>query len=286
MPYVSSKRLLIRAMEKGCSIGAFNVENMEMAQAVVWAAEAMESPVILQTTPSTLKYASPPLFFAMIHALADAASIPVSLHLDHGNSFELACLAVRSGYSSVMIDGSGLPFEQNIGLTRKTVEMCHPMGIPVEAELGKVGGKEDDLVVNSSGYTDSNDAVCFVKETGADTLAIAIGTAHGVYAGTPKLDLARLSEIRAAVEIPLVLHGASGISDDVLRECIERGISKINFATELRQAYTLAVREALDSDAKAFDVKVFGDKGRTAVKRLAMEKIAVCLAGQSGSLLA
>ena len=240
--YVTTKEMLRAAQAGKYAIGAFNCENMEMAMAIVAAAEAQRAPVMLQTTPSTVSYAGLDMFYANVRALADRASVPVALHLDHGSSYELAINAIAKGYSSVMIDGSHESFEDNIAVSRRVVEQAKAKDIPVEAELGKVGGKEDDLDGGSgNGYTDPADAVEFVKATGVDSLAVAIGTAHGVYVGTPVLDVARLAEIRKALEangvsIPLVLHGASGLTDESVRECIAEGICKVNFATELRQA--------------------------------------------------
>ena len=178
---VTAKQLMLDAQKGGYAIGAFNVENMEMVQAVVAAAEELRSPVIIQTTPSTLKYASPEMFYANVAAAAKAASVPVVMHLDHGSSFQLAMQAFRAGYTSIMIDGSHSCYEDNIAVTKAVVDACHPAGVPVEAELGKVGGKEDDLDGGDGGYTVPSEAADFVAKTGVDSLAVAIGTAHGVY---------------------------------------------------------------------------------------------------------
>ena len=231
---VTAKQLMLDAQKGGYAIGAFNVENMEMVQAVVAAAQELKSPVIIQTTPSTLKYASPEMFYANVAAAAKAASVPVVMHLDHGSSFQLAMQAFRAGYTSIMIDGSHSPYEENIAVTKAVVDACHPAGVPVEAELGKVGGKEDDLDGGDGGYTVPAEAADFVAKTGVDSLAVAIGTAHGVYKGVPKLDVDRLSEIRKVVSIPLVLHGTSGVPDDAVRECIRRGICKVTIDRYLK----------------------------------------------------
>lgn len=265
MAFVTSAEMLLDAQKNGYAVGAFNVENMEMIKAVLAAAEEMRSPVMLQTTPSTLKYASPELFAAMVKAEAATVSVPVCLHLDHGSSYELAMRAVKAGYSSVMIDGSALPFEENIAVSASVVKEAHAAGIPVEAELGTVGGKEDNLVRSGSIYTDPDDAVKFVAETGVDSLAVAIGTAHGIYKSTPKIDVDRLSAIRQVVEIPLVLHGTSGVPEDVVAECVRRGICKVNYATDLRLAYTAAVREFLGANPDAFDPKKYGVCGMKSV---------------------
>lgn len=281
MSLVTSKELMLDAQKNHYAIGAFNVENMEMVQAVVAAAEAQRSPVILQTTSSTLKYASPELFYANAAAAAAAASVPVVIHLDHGNSFDIALRCFRAGYTSIMIDGSHCPFEDNIALTRSVVQACHPGNIPVEAELGKVGGKEDELDGGTgNGYTDPDEAAEFVRRTGIDSLAVAIGTAHGVYKGIPKLDLVRLSELQEAVSIPLVLHGTSGVPDDTVRECIARGICKVNYATDLRIAFTQGVREYLAKDPNVYDPKKYNALGRDKVRAYVEQKMLVC--GSSG----
>ena len=237
MALVTSRQMLLDAQKGQYAVGAFNVENMEMVMAVIAAAEELHAPVMLQTTPSTVSYAGLDLYLANCRAVAEKASVPVAMHLDHGNSFALAMQALRTGYTSIMIDGSHQVFEENIVLTRRVVEACAPSGIPVEAELGKVGGKEDDLDGGNGGYTDPMEAKEFVERTGVSSLAVAIGTAHGVYKGEPKLDLDRLAEIRKVVSIPLVLHGASGLSEEAVVESIKRGICKVNFATERRIAY-------------------------------------------------
>lgn len=273
---VTAKQLMLDAQKGGYAIGAFNVENMEMVQAVVSAAEELKSPVIIQTTPSTLKYASPEMFYANVAAAAKAASVPVVMHLDHGSSFQLAMQAFRAGYTSIMIDGSHSAYEDNIAVTKAVVEACHPAGVPVEAELGKVGGKEDDLDGGDGGYTVPSEAADFVEKTGVDSLAVAIGTAHGVYKGTPKLDVDRLSEIRKVVSIPLVLHGTSGVPDEAVRECIRRGICKVNYATDLRIAFSAGLKEYLAKDPDAFDPKKYNALGREKVKEYVMSKILVC----------
>lgn len=276
MAFVTSEQMMALADQNGYAIGAFNVENMEMVMAVVRAAEELRAPVILQTTPSTVKYAGLPLYYANVKAAAERASVPVALHLDHGSSFELAMQALRTGYTSIMIDGSKEAFEDNIAVTKRVADACRPCGIPVEAELGKVGGKEDDLVCDDPGYTDPDDAVKFVAETGITSLAVAIGTAHGVYKGVPKLDVERLSQIRKVVSIPLVLHGASGVPDEAVKDCIRRGISKVNFATELRIAYSNGVKDFLKANPDAFDPKKYGAAAMDYVCALVKEKIKVC----------
>jgi len=265
--------MLLSAQRGGYAIGAFNVENMEMAQAVIEAAEAEGASIMLQTTSSTLKYASPAVFQGMIAALAGESSAQIALHLDHGNSAELAERALAAGYTSVMIDASQKPFDENIAVTRQVVQTASASGIPVEAELGLVGGKEDELSIDQSAGTDPAEAAEFAERTGVDSLAVAIGTAHGFYKGIPVLDMERLKAIRQVVSIPLVLHGASGIPDADVQACIRLGVCKVNFATELRAAYSDGVRAYLAENPDAYDPKAFGKAGKARVTALVREKI-------------
>ena len=276
MAMTDTRDLLKKAQDGGYAIGAFNTENMEIMQAVFEAAEETQSPFILQTTPSMLKYATPEVFFGMAYGLSKKYTVPVALHLDHGNSFSAAAMCLRAGYTSIMIDGSKLAFEENIALTKRVVDMCAPCSVPVEAELGKVGGKEEEVQTDDPGYTDPAEAEDFCQRTGISSLAVAIGTAHGFYKGKPVLDLKRLEDIRARVEIPLVLHGASGLSDADVRDCIKLGICKVNFATELRAAFTDGVKKALAATPDLYDPKKMGSAARDIVRRLVIEKICTC----------
>lgn len=277
MPYVTSKEMLLNAQAGHYAVGAFNVENMEMVRAVIRAAEELKAPVMLQTTPGTIRYGTSAMYAAMARAEAQAASVPVCLHLDHGSSYELACECLKNGYSSVMIDGSKLGYEDNIVLAKKVVSEAAGYGIPVEAELGKVGGKEDDLVVKDADTnTDPAQARDYADRTGIDSLAVAIGTAHGFYVGIPVLDVDRLSEIRKVVSIPLVLHGASGLTSEQVEECVRRGICKVNFATELRKAYTDAEKALYAQSPDTFDPKKFGTAGMEAVTELVKGRMKVC----------
>lgn len=277
MALVTTKQLLLDAQKGGYAVGAFNVENMEMVQAVVAAAEELRSPVIMQTTPSTVKYANLNYFYENVKVAAQESSVPVVIHLDHGNSFELAMQAYRTGYTSIMIDGSHEGFEDNIALTSAVVKACHPGEVPIEAELGKVGGKEDDLDGGEGDpYTNPQEAEEFVERTGIDSLAVAIGTAHGVYKGVPKLDFSRLSEIRKAVSIPLVLHGTSGVPDEDVAECIKRGICKVNYATDLRIAFTKGINQVLKENPDTIDPKKYNAKGREEVRKYVMHKMKIC----------
>jgi len=272
MPLVSPIEMLQNAQATQTAIGAFNIENMEMVQAVIDAAVLANAPIILQTTPSTLGYATPKIFAAMVAALAQDASIPIALHLDHGNSPELAMAAIQAGYTSVMYDGSPFELAENIAQTAQVVKFAG--NIPVEGELGSVGGKEDDHEAENA-YTNPAEAAEFVAKTGVGFLAIAIGTAHGIYSGTPVLDVKRLSEIRKQVDVPLVLHGASGLSAQAVRECVKEGICKVNFATELRQAYSHGVKAYLGKNPNAYDPKGYGKAGYDCVKELVLEKLEV-----------
>ena len=276
MPLVTSEKMLKDAQKGGYAVGAFNAENMEMVKAIIKAAEELKAPVMIQTTPSTVKYGTLDTYAAIVAAEAKKASVPVCLHLDHGNSFELAVQAIKAGYTSVMIDGSHEDFEGNIAVSKKVADVVKAVGIPVEAELGKVGGKEDDLEAEADTNTDPQQAKEFVERTGVDSLAVAIGTAHGFYVGTPVLDKERLSEIRQVVDIPLVLHGASGLSDEDVSDCVKRGICKVNFATELRAAYTAAGKKLMEEKPETIDPKALGKAGMAAVTELVKGRMKVC----------
>ena len=273
--YTTSKDMILKAREGGYAVPAFNAENMEMVQAIVEAAEEMNSPVMIQTTPTTVNYITREMAFAMVKTVADKAKVPVALHLDHCEKYEDVVAAMEAGYSSVMIDASKLPYEENVEVTKKVVEAAKNYGATVEAELGTVGGKENNVKSASVIYTDPDEALDFSERTGVDIFAVAIGTAHGFYKGEPKLNFELLDTIRHTVKVPLVLHGGSGIPDEMIRRTVELGISKVNFATELRAAMTEAVRVALE-DGSIIDPKKFMGKGRTAVKELCIHKIKLC----------
>ncbi|MBW7573130.1 class II fructose-bisphosphate aldolase [Caproiciproducens sp. AGMB10547] len=276
MMLVTTKKMLNDAKDGGYAVGAFNAENAEMVWAIVNAAEELKAPVIIQTTSSTLKYFSPAYFANLAKAAAESVSVPVAIHLDHGASFELAKQCIDSGYTSVMIDGSALPYEENICVTKKVRDYADNFGIPVESELGKIGGKEDDTESDGNQYTDPDQAADFVNRTGISSLAVAIGTAHGIYAKKPVLDFNRATLIKKVVSIPLVMHGASGLSDEALREGVEKGMSKINFATELRIAFTDAIKAHMAEHPNDFDPKKYLGTARIAVKELVKAKIQVC----------
>lgn len=276
MPLVTSEKMLLDAQKRGYAVGAFNCENMEMVKAIIAAAEELRAPLMLQTTPSTVKYGTLETFVAIVAAEAKKATVPVCLHLDHGSSFDLAVQAIKAGYTSVMIDGSKEDFEGNVAVSKKVADVAKAVNIPCEAELGKVGGKEDDLEAEADTNTDPGQAKEFVERTGITSLAVAIGTAHGFYVGTPVLDKERLSQIREVVDIPLVLHGASGLSDQDVRDCVARGICKVNFATELRKAYTDAGKALLEEKPDTFDPKALGKVGMAAVTELVKNRMRVC----------
>lgn len=278
MSVVTTKEMLLKAQKEGYAVGAFNAENMEMVQAIIEAAEELKAPVIVQTTSGTLNYASPELFSAMVAAEAEKASVPVAMHLDHGSSYEIAARCIKAGYSSIMIDGSKETFEKNVAISAEVVRMAHAMGIPVEGELGTVGGKEDNHSVgeNEKSYTDPAEAEEFAKITQVDSLAVGIGNAHGFYNGVPQLKFDILEETKNRVSIPIVLHGASGIPDEDVKRATGLGICKVNFATELRVAYSEGVKEYLAANPNAFDPKKYSMAGRESVKKLVMHKIEVC----------
>jgi tagatose 1,6-diphosphate aldolase GatY/KbaY len=280
MPLSTTDTMLRQAREEHWAVGAFNAENMEMVQAIIEAAEELHAPVIIQTTPGTLDYGSLALYYANVSALARHAGVEIAIHLDHGDSFPLAAQALREGYTSIMIDGSKYPLSENIAITRSVTGICKPNNIPVEGELGRVGGKEDDHESPESGYTDPAEAVEFVTETGVSSLAVGVGTAHGIYAKEPILNTGLITTIRNTISVPLVLHGASGLDDAVVMDCIKRGICKVNFATELRIAYTAAVKAYLEKNPAALDPKKYGAPARDAVRTKVMEKIRVCGCGR------
>lgn len=277
MALVTTREMLLNAKRGGYAVTAFNIENMEMAQTVIQTAAEMRSPVMIQTTPGTIKYAGLDMLHAMVAVEAEKVDIPVALHLDHGDSYDLCMGALKAKYTSIMIDGSKLPFEENVALTKSVVEQAKQLGIDVEGELGTVSGKEDSHVVKSSEqiYTDPGQAKEFAERTGVNSLAVAIGTAHGFYKGVPKLDYDRLKKIIELVSVPIVLHGASGVPDEAVQRCIELGVCKVNFATELRAALTKGVREAL-LDEKVYDPKVFMKQGKKCVAETVKHKILVC----------
>jgi len=277
MSLVTSKQIILNAQQGGYAVPAFNVENMEMAMAVIETAAEMKSPVLIQTTSSTVKYASTKTYAAMVKVLAESVDIPVAMHLDHGNSYQLAEQAMEDGYTSVMIDGSHYSFKKNVAITKKVVDLGYSKGIPIEGELGKVGGKEDDLDGGDGDKnTDPKEAADFVKQTGVDYLAIAIGTSHGLYKGTPKIDVERIHKVKELVKVPLVLHGTTGVDGEIVKQCVKAGMCKVNYATELRIAYSDGVKNALKDDPNIYDPKAYGRVGMKNVKEVVRKNIGLC----------
>jgi len=282
MPLVTVAELLKEAEKGGYAVGAFNCNNMEIVQAIIEAAEKEKAPVIIQASQGAIKYAGIEYITVMSKLAAERASVPVALHLDHGTSFEQVMKCIRYGFTSVMIDGSKLPFEENIALTKKVVDVARAVGVSVEAELGKIGGTEDDISVSEreAFFTDPEEAKVFVERTGVDSLAVAIGTAHGQYKGEPKLDFDRLKKIRELTNIPIVLHGSSGVPDDSLRKAIELGVRKVNIDTNIREAFVWKMREVMDKNPKEIDPRKILGPAKEAAVEVIREKIRVF--GSSG----
>lgn len=239
---VSLKEILRDAYAGGYAVGAFNCLSLENVLGAVQAAEELRSPIILQVAEVQFPYAPLELMAPQFLQVAKAASVPVAVHLDHGQSFETCARAIRLGFGSVMIDGSGYPFEENVRLTGEVCHMAKAFGVDVEAELGKVGDAGTDT---ADVFTDVDEAARYVEMTGIDALAVAIGNLHGKYVATPRLNIRRLVEIRQRVDMPLVLHGGSGTSDEDFKSCIHNGISKINVATAIQLGVTDRVRQYL-----------------------------------------
>ena len=277
---VASRPLLSAAYRSQTAVAALNFYNAETLLAYIRAANSLRASIILQTTESTINYLGIGLLVAMARAAAAELDEPAALHLDHGGSYELAERCVEAGYTSVMFDGSKLPFAENCALTRRVVELAHAHGVSVEGELGHVA-HNDEAAANDIKrfYTRPEDALRFVEETGVDALAIAIGTAHGFYKGEVRLDFERLKRIRDAVgeRAALVLHGGSGVPDEFLRQAVAHGISKINFGTDLKDAFTRAVKRAL-ADTEEIDLRKTFAPAIYAVKQIAAAKIKICQA--------
>ena len=301
---VSNRDLLVPATGGKYAVGAFNVNNLEVVLAVAEAAAEERSPAIVAVTPSAIKYGGLAYLSKIVRTAAESSTVPLSLHLDHGEDFETASKCVGAGFTSVMIDGSHLSFEENIVVTKKVVDVAHPKGVSVEAELGRLAGVEEKTVEEKEAIlTDPNVAKEFVDRTGVDALAVAVGTSHGAYKfkAEPKLDFERLKLIRTKVTVPLVLHGASsvpswiiekatkygaqlggakGIPEDNIKKAISLGIAKINIDTDLRLAFTAAVREVLANSPKEFDPRKILGPAKEAMKEVVKNKMQ--LFGSSG----
>ncbi len=272
---VTGKEILLDAQKNGYAVGAFNVNNMEIVQAIVEAAEQTNSPVILQASQGGLKYGGVEYIAALGKLAARNAKVPVALHLDHGTDFEQIMLCIRHGFTSVMIDASKFPLEENIAYTKKVVEVAHAVGVSVEAELGKIGGTEDDITVDErdATFTNPDEAERFVRETGVDSLAIAVGTAHGVYKGIPKIEYDIIKEIRSKVDAPLVLHGSSGVPEESIKKAVPLGITKINIDTDLRVAFSDGVKDFLNEKPDEIDPRKILGPAKAAMKAKIIEKM-------------
>jgi fructose-bisphosphate aldolase class II len=298
MALVSAGDILVPAREHGYAVGAFNTSNLEISQAIFEAAGELGAPVIVATSESAIEYAGYDNLLATVKHLAEYFGVTAALHLDHGASLDIVVKCIRHGWTSVMIDASKLEYQANVAATSEAVKIAHMAGVPVEAELGRLGGVEDKVRVEEreAFLTDPAQAQEFTERTGCDSLAVAIGTSHGAYKfkGEPKLDLDRLAEISRRIRIPLVLHGASSVPEDVLARAakygarlpgakgvpedalgaaIARGVSKINIDTDLRLAFTGAVRELLAEKPEVFDPRKILGEGRRAIRDVVKRKI-------------
>lgn len=275
MALVSITELLAAAEKGGYAVGAFNCNNMEIVQAITEAAEAERAPVIMQASQGAIKYAGLGYIVAMAREAASRASVPIALHLDHGTDFNQVMLCIRHGFTSVMIDGSRYPLEQNIAITRKVLEVARAVGVSVEGELGRIRGTEDEIKVSEreAFFTDPEEAAIYVRETGVDALAPSIGTAHGQYRGRPELDFERLDKIRRLTGIPLVLHGSSGVPDEDIRKAITLGVRKVNIDTNIREAFVAALRQAAADNPREIDPRKLLGPARAAAVEIIREKI-------------
>ena len=272
-----SRTLLDTASKDGAAIAALNFYNAETLIAHVRAAHALNASIILQTTEATINYLGLPLIIGMAHAAAAELQKPIALHLDHGHSYELAARCIDRGYTSIMIDGSKLPFTENCAVTRRVVDLAHTAGVSVEGELGHVGKNSDAAGEDpTETLTGPADAARFVEETKVDALAVAVGTAHGFYKGAVRIDFQRLEEINDKIpNTPLVLHGGSGVSAELLHQAIACGIRKINFGTELKNAFTHAIKNSLCS-SDDIDLRRTFQPAIGAVENISRSKIMIC----------
>jgi len=294
---VTNKEILSAAMAKGYAVGAFNINNLETLLAIVEASAEEKSPLIVAATPSAIKYAGLEYLVTMVKTAEKMTPVPMTLHLDHGTDLETVSKCIDAGFTSVMIDGSHLNFEENISLTKRVVDLAHSKGVSVEGELGRLAGVEESTVEEKEAIlTDPNAAQEFIERTNVDALAVAIGTSHGAYKfkAEPKLDFERLKTIRKKVKTPLVLHGASGvpswivekateygaelggakgIPDEHIKKAISLGITKINIDTDLRLAFTGAIRETLASSPKEFDPRKILGPAKETMKEVAKGKM-------------
>ena len=278
MKILSTREMLKKAQREGYAVPAFNIHNLETLQVVVDTAAELKSPVILAGTPSTILYAGGEYIVSMAEVAAEKYNIPIAIHLDHFEDVEEIKHYVDLGFKSTMIDASHEDYESNIKTVKEVVEYAHKFDATVEAELGKLGGQEDDLVIDEKDamYTNPNDATEFVRRTGIDSLAVAIGTAHGLYSGEAKLDFERLKEIREKVNVPLVLHGASDVPDELVKKAISLGICKVNVATDLKIPFSNAIKKYFNEHPEANDPRKYMTPAKEAMKKIVAHKIEVC----------
>lgn len=278
MPLINPIELLYTAQKNKTAVAAFNVYNLEAIQAVCEAAKEEDSPVILQTTPGSVLHMKLPFVYALAKTAAEYYNINLALHVDHCTSPSMILDCIDAGYTSVMIDSSSLPYEENIEAVKNIVSAARKKGVMVESELGCIAGTEDDKFVSKddSIYTNPEQAADFVSRTGTDSLAVAIGTAHGNYHGKPELDFARLEEIKSRVSVPLVLHGASGVYDEDIKLAVSLGITKINIATELKDPMRDTLQKCFAENPKENDPRKYMGAVRDALKEVALHKIRLC----------
>ncbi|ARQ07875.1 class IIb fructose-bisphosphate aldolase FdaB [Macrococcoides canis] len=276
MPLVSMKEMLIKAKEGGYAVGQYNLNNLEFTQAILGATQEENAPVILGVSEGAAKYMGG--FYTVVKMVEGLMkdmniTVPVAIHLDHGSSFENCKAAIDAGFTSVMIDASHHPFEENVEITKKVVEYAHSKGVSVEAELGRVGGQEDDVVSDGVVYADAKECQELVEKTGIDCLAPALGSVHGPYKGEPNLGFKEMEEIGKATGLPLVLHGGTGIPTKDIERSISLGTAKINVNTENQIASAKAVRDTLNNDANVYDPRKYLGPAREAIKATVIGKI-------------
>lgn len=276
MALVSMKEMLNKALQEGYAVGQFNINNLEWTQAILGAAQEEQSPVILGVSEGAARYMGGfKVVTSIVTSLIEEMKItvPVAIHLDHGSSFEKCKAAIDAGFTSVMIDASHHPFEENVATTKQVVEYAHSKGVSVEAELGTVGGQEDDVVAEGVIYADPKECFELVQRTGIDCLAPALGSVHGPYKGEPNLGFKEMEEICNVIKLPLVLHGGTGIPTDHIKRSISLGTAKINVNTENQISFTKVAREILTSDLEVYDPRKFLAPGRDAIKATVIGKM-------------
>jgi fructose-bisphosphate aldolase class II len=273
--FTPNAQLLQKARKEGYAVGAFNLNNMEIAQAIIETAEEERSPVILQASQGAIQYAGIDYIAAIARAAAEKATVPVSLHLDHGTSFEQNVECIRAGFSSIMFDGSKLPLQENIAISKKICEMAHIVGVSVEGELGQIGKISDNITKEQLEKMKANpqEADEFVRKTGVDALAIAVGNIHGMRTQEAEIDIPRIEKIQKLTNIPLVLHGASGIPNESVRQAIKAGICKINIDTEIRKAFVRGINIVLKEDPNGIEPRKILGKAKLEMKEAIREKI-------------